>query len=78
MFPAEEKASPAKGTPKKMKVESYKLTREQKAFVKDDEANKRIWGEAMESLALGPVRRPQTPLPFSTPPHLLGYLSVDI
>ncbi|XP_067086192.1 E3 ubiquitin-protein ligase UHRF1 [Osmerus mordax] len=51
---AEEKASPAKSTPKKTKVESYKLTREQKALVKDDEANKRLWGEAMESLALGP------------------------
>lgn len=51
---AEEKASPVKGTPKKMKVEAYKLTREQKALVKEDEPNKKLWDEAMASLALGP------------------------
>uniref|UniRef100_A0A671UE37 E3 ubiquitin-protein ligase UHRF n=1 Tax=Sparus aurata TaxID=8175 RepID=A0A671UE37_SPAAU len=45
--------SPAK-TPKKMKVEQYKLTKEQKALIKSDEANKKVWGEAMESLSLGP------------------------
>uniref|UniRef100_A0A671UFB1 E3 ubiquitin-protein ligase UHRF n=1 Tax=Sparus aurata TaxID=8175 RepID=A0A671UFB1_SPAAU len=47
------KTSPAK-TPKKMKVEQYKLTKEQKALIKSDEANKKVWGEAMESLSLGP------------------------
>uniref|UniRef100_A0A8C7NP84 E3 ubiquitin-protein ligase UHRF n=1 Tax=Oncorhynchus mykiss TaxID=8022 RepID=A0A8C7NP84_ONCMY len=46
--------SPTKGTPKKMKVEAYKLTKEQKAWVKGDESNSKLWGEAMESLALGP------------------------
>uniref|UniRef100_A0A8C7CB19 E3 ubiquitin-protein ligase UHRF n=1 Tax=Oncorhynchus kisutch TaxID=8019 RepID=A0A8C7CB19_ONCKI len=51
---AEEKLSPTKGTPKKMKVEAYKLTKEQKAWVKGDESNRKLWGEAMESLALGP------------------------
>uniref|UniRef100_A0A8C7EZE7 E3 ubiquitin-protein ligase UHRF n=1 Tax=Oncorhynchus kisutch TaxID=8019 RepID=A0A8C7EZE7_ONCKI len=53
-FVAEEKLSPTKGTPKKMKVEAYKLTKEQKAWVKGDESNRKLWGEAMESLALGP------------------------
>uniref|UniRef100_A0A4W5QTD5 E3 ubiquitin-protein ligase UHRF n=1 Tax=Hucho hucho TaxID=62062 RepID=A0A4W5QTD5_9TELE len=42
------------GTPKKMKVEAYKLTKEQKAWIKGDESNSKLWGEAMESLALGP------------------------
>ncbi|KAG7282794.1 LOW QUALITY PROTEIN: hypothetical protein CRUP_012183 [Coryphaenoides rupestris] len=37
------KASPTKGTPKKMKVEVYKLTGEQKSLIKEDEANKKIW-----------------------------------
>lgn len=41
-----------------MKVEQYKLTKEQKALIKSDEANKKVWGEAMESLSLGPVRMP--------------------
>ena len=50
------KSSPAKGTPKKMKVEVYKLTGEQKSLIKADEANKKIWVEAKQSLALGPVR----------------------
>ncbi|XP_056132833.1 E3 ubiquitin-protein ligase UHRF1 [Lampris incognitus] len=48
------KSSPAKGTPKKMKVEVYKLTKEQKSLIKEDELNKKLWDEAMESLALGP------------------------
>ncbi len=47
--------SPAK-TPKKIKVEVYKLTREQKDLIKKDEANKKVWDEAMGSLSLGPVR----------------------
>lgn len=34
----------------------YKLTKEQKALIKNDEANKKVWDEAMESLSLGPVR----------------------
>lgn len=49
------KTSPGK-TPKKIKVEQYKLTKEQKALIKNDEANKKVWDEAMESLSLGPVR----------------------
>lgn len=53
---ADEKSSPAKGTPKKMKVEAYKLSKEQKALIKDDELNKKFWDEAMQSLSLGPVR----------------------
>uniref|UniRef100_A0A3P9A3B0 E3 ubiquitin-protein ligase UHRF n=1 Tax=Esox lucius TaxID=8010 RepID=A0A3P9A3B0_ESOLU len=53
----EENTSPLKGTPKKMKVEAYKLTREQKAWIKEDEPNRKLWDEAMESLALGPVRK---------------------
>lgn len=27
-------------------------------LIKSDEANKKVWGEAMESLSLGPVRMP--------------------
>ena len=33
----------------------YKLTREQKTFIKNDKQNKKLWDEAMESLSLGPV-----------------------
>lgn len=40
-----------------MKLEAYKLTKEQKAWIKDDEHNRKVWDEAMESLALGPVRK---------------------
>ncbi|CAJ1060810.1 hypothetical protein L3Q82_025664 [Xyrichtys novacula] len=47
------KISPAK-TPKKVKVEEYKLTREQKVLIKNDEQNKKLWDEAKESLSLGP------------------------
>uniref|UniRef100_A0A672RXK9 RING-type E3 ubiquitin transferase n=1 Tax=Sinocyclocheilus grahami TaxID=75366 RepID=A0A672RXK9_SINGR len=43
-----------KPTPKKMKVEAYKLSKEQKVLIKDDELNKKLWDEAMESLNLGP------------------------
>lgn len=61
IFPivVDEKSSPAKGTPKKMKVEAYKLSKEQKNLIKDDELNKKLWDEAMESLSLGPVRTGQ-------------------
>ncbi|KAM3876053.1 E3 ubiquitin-protein ligase UHRF1 [Diretmus argenteus] len=48
------KSSPAKHSPKKMKVEIYKLTKEQKGLIKDDKPNKKLWDEAMESLSLGP------------------------
>uniref|UniRef100_A0A673ACE8 E3 ubiquitin-protein ligase UHRF n=1 Tax=Sphaeramia orbicularis TaxID=375764 RepID=A0A673ACE8_9TELE len=47
------KTSPGK-TPKKIKVEVYKLTSEQKTLIKNDKANKKLWDEAMESLSLGP------------------------
>ncbi|XP_015221250.2 E3 ubiquitin-protein ligase UHRF1 isoform X2 [Lepisosteus oculatus] len=50
----EEKSSPAKHSPKKMKVEPYKLTKEQKALIKEDELNKKLWDEAMGSLKEGP------------------------
>ncbi|XP_036410490.1 E3 ubiquitin-protein ligase UHRF1-like [Megalops cyprinoides] len=51
---AEGKNSPAKNTPKKLKVETYKLTPEQKALIKEDELNKKLWDEALESLQQGP------------------------
>lgn len=54
-FTESPKSSPAK-TPKKVKVEEYKLTREQKTLIKNDTANKKVWDEAMQSLSLGPVR----------------------
>lgn len=50
-----EKQSPAKTSPKKLKVETYKLTTEQKALIKEDELNKKLWDEAMQSLSQGPV-----------------------
>ncbi|XP_053228890.1 E3 ubiquitin-protein ligase UHRF1 [Podarcis raffonei] len=45
--------SPA-GTPKKTKVEVYKLTPKQRALIKDDEANAKLWSEALEALKDGP------------------------
>lgn len=48
------KSSPSKSPAKKLKVEAYKLSREQKALIKEDELNKKLWEEAMESLSLGP------------------------
>ncbi|XP_049573260.1 E3 ubiquitin-protein ligase UHRF1 [Syngnathus scovelli] len=47
------KNSPAK-SPKKVKVEVYKLSGEQKVLIKNDRQNKKVWDEAMESLSLGP------------------------
>ncbi|XP_051893645.1 E3 ubiquitin-protein ligase UHRF1 [Pristis pectinata] len=43
-----------KGTPKKPKVEAFKLTAEQKKLIKDDEVNKKVWDEALLSLKDGP------------------------
>uniref|UniRef100_A0AAQ5Y2E6 E3 ubiquitin-protein ligase UHRF n=1 Tax=Amphiprion ocellaris TaxID=80972 RepID=A0AAQ5Y2E6_AMPOC len=39
---------------KKIKVEVYKLSQEQKSLIKNDKPNKKLWDEAMESLSLGP------------------------
>lgn len=52
--PESPKTLPAK-TPKKMKVEVYKLSQQQKSLIKNDQPNKKLWDEAMESLSLGPV-----------------------
>lgn len=54
-IPDKETSSPVKSTPKKMKVEAYKLTNEQKGLIKEDELNKKVWDEAMTSLKEGPV-----------------------
>lgn len=54
-FVLESKTSPAK-SPKKIKVEAYKLSQEQKSLIKKDQPNKKLWDEAMESLSLGPVK----------------------
>ncbi|GCB69093.1 E3 ubiquitin-protein ligase UHRF1 isoform X1 [Scyliorhinus torazame] len=43
-----------KGTPKKPKVEAFKLTAEQKKLIKDDDVNKKVWDEALMSLKDGP------------------------
>ncbi|XP_073485733.1 E3 ubiquitin-protein ligase UHRF1-like [Aquarana catesbeiana] len=40
--------------PKKSKVESYKLTPEQKTLIEKDELNVKLWNEAMEFLKEGP------------------------
>ncbi|NXB70995.1 UHRF1 ligase, partial [Donacobius atricapilla] len=45
--------SPA-GTPKKTKVEPYKLTSQQKSLIKSDEANEKLWNEVLEALKDGP------------------------
>ena len=53
---AEEKvvSSPA-GTPKKTKVEPYKLTTQQKSLIRSDEANEKLWNEVLDALKDGPV-----------------------
>uniref|UniRef100_A0A8C9L984 E3 ubiquitin-protein ligase UHRF n=1 Tax=Pavo cristatus TaxID=9049 RepID=A0A8C9L984_PAVCR len=45
--------SPA-GTPKKTKVEPYKLTSQQKSLIRSDEANEKLWNEVLEALKDGP------------------------
>ncbi|NXP79470.1 UHRF1 ligase, partial [Ramphastos sulfuratus] len=45
--------SPAK-TPKKTKVEPYKLTSQQRSLIKSDEANEKLWNEVLEALKDGP------------------------
>ncbi|NWU82752.1 UHRF1 ligase, partial [Onychorhynchus coronatus] len=45
--------SPA-GTPKKTKVEPYKLTAQQRSLIKSDEANEKLWNEVLEALKDGP------------------------
>uniref|UniRef100_A0A8D0L6Y8 E3 ubiquitin-protein ligase UHRF n=1 Tax=Sphenodon punctatus TaxID=8508 RepID=A0A8D0L6Y8_SPHPU len=42
------------GTPKKTKVEAYKLTSRQKALIKEDDANEKLWNEVFEALKDGP------------------------
>uniref|UniRef100_A0A8C2ZBY7 E3 ubiquitin-protein ligase UHRF n=1 Tax=Cyclopterus lumpus TaxID=8103 RepID=A0A8C2ZBY7_CYCLU len=51
---ADTSKTPPGKTPKKSKVEVYKLTQEQKSLIKNDKPNKKVWDEAMESLSLGP------------------------
>uniref|UniRef100_A0A8D2LRR9 E3 ubiquitin-protein ligase UHRF n=1 Tax=Varanus komodoensis TaxID=61221 RepID=A0A8D2LRR9_VARKO len=46
--------SPA-GTSKRIKVAVYKLTPQQKSLIKEDEANAKLWNEALEALKDGPV-----------------------
>ncbi|OXB58713.1 hypothetical protein ASZ78_010599 [Callipepla squamata] len=46
--------SPA-GTPKKTKVEPYKLTSQQKSLIRSDEANEKLWNEVLDALKDGPV-----------------------
>uniref|UniRef100_A0A8C6JT19 E3 ubiquitin-protein ligase UHRF n=1 Tax=Melopsittacus undulatus TaxID=13146 RepID=A0A8C6JT19_MELUD len=43
-----------RGTPKKTKVEPYKLTAEQKSLIKNDEANEKLWNGVLEALKDGP------------------------
>lgn len=43
------------GTPKKTKVEPYKLTSQQKSLIKSDEANEKLWNEVLDALKDGPV-----------------------
>ncbi|XP_053559147.1 E3 ubiquitin-protein ligase UHRF1 [Bombina bombina] len=46
--------SVSNGTPKKTKIESYKLSQEQKSLIKSDVANSKLWGDVMEFLKEGP------------------------
>ena len=55
-FLSESSKTPPGKTPKKVKVEVYKLSQQQKALIKNDKSNKKLWDEAMGSLSLGPVR----------------------
>lgn len=41
-------------TPKKTKVEVYQLTPQQRALIKGDEANAKLWNEALQALKDGP------------------------
>ncbi|KAJ7414627.1 E3 ubiquitin-protein ligase UHRF1 [Pitangus sulphuratus] len=51
----EKLVSSPEGTPKKTKVEPYKLTAQQKSLIKSDEANEKLWNEVLEALKDGPV-----------------------
>lgn len=42
-------------TPKKTKVEPYSLTAQQKALIKQDQSNTKLWTEILKSLKDGPV-----------------------
>nr|F6UA42.2 RecName: Full=E3 ubiquitin-protein ligase UHRF1; AltName: Full=RING-type E3 ubiquitin transferase UHRF1; AltName: Full=Ubiquitin-like PHD and RING finger domain-containing protein 1; AltName: Full=Ubiquitin-like-containing PHD and RING finger domains protein 1 [Xenopus tropicalis] len=46
--------SDAKSTPKKTKVESYKLSLDQKTLIKQDDLNAKLWREVMSFLKEGP------------------------
>ncbi|OXB52120.1 UNVERIFIED_CONTAM: hypothetical protein H355_005382 [Colinus virginianus] len=48
--------SPA-GTPKKTKVEPYKLTSQQKSLIRSDEANEKLWNEVLDALKDGPYTK---------------------
>ncbi|NWT18498.1 UHRF1 ligase, partial [Vireo altiloquus] len=50
----EELFTSPEGTPKKTKVEPYKLTSQQKSLIKSDEANEKLWNEVLEALKDGP------------------------
>ncbi|XP_050177079.1 E3 ubiquitin-protein ligase UHRF1 [Myiozetetes cayanensis] len=50
----EKLVSSPEGTPKKTKVEPYKLTAQQKSLIKRDEANEKLWNEVLEALKDGP------------------------
>lgn len=52
------------GSPKKTKVEPYKLTSQQKSLIKSDEANEKLWNEVLEALKDGPV-------PWAFPPAVV-------
>ncbi|XP_006868973.1 PREDICTED: E3 ubiquitin-protein ligase UHRF1 [Chrysochloris asiatica] len=42
-------------TPKKTKVEPYRLTAQQHSLIKEDESNAKLWAEILKSLKDGPV-----------------------
>ncbi|XP_068091119.1 E3 ubiquitin-protein ligase UHRF1-like [Hyperolius riggenbachi] len=46
--------TPSTGTPKKTKVELYKLTPEQKSLIQKDQLNAKLWSEVMSFLKEGP------------------------
>ncbi|KAM9307770.1 E3 ubiquitin-protein ligase UHRF1-like [Gastrophryne carolinensis] len=46
--------TPSAGTPKKSKVELYKLTAAQKAMIEKDELNAKLWAEVLAFLKEGP------------------------
>lgn len=54
-------------TPKKTKVEPYRLTAQQKSLIKQDQSNTKLWTEILKSLKDGPVSTHMASAAFLNP-----------